>query len=145
MSISSGYFQALTTPDLIKEQWSSVQTIVAGAGVAQIHNPPAPMQGVTVLNSSQNWVRGITTFAPGLSGVTPAAQRTFLVAPMGSYSFDLQDEDAASEAAGAVDGIGSISIVPVVLPVVAGIVESSTLAVAAAATAGYIACNFTSD
>jgi hypothetical protein len=64
---------------------------------------------------------------------------------MGSYSFDLQDEDAASEAAGAVDGIESISIAPVVLPVVAGVVESSTLVVSAAATAGYVACNFTSD
>lgn len=142
MSTTSGFFNASTTPDNTHEVESFVSTIVAGAGVAQVVNPTQPEQSATVFNYSANWVRGIVTFTTGVTALGGAATRAFLVPPNGTFNLDFSSENDAASAAGVLGSIDSISLAPVAMPVAAGVVEASTLGLAAAASAGYVAVNF---
>lgn len=144
MSISSGSFSAPIAPDLSKELESQVGTIVSGAGVPMVFNNLQPQQGATVYNVSNNTIRGTVTLTAGTIALGAAATRTFLVPAGGTYSFDLADESITDSATGAIGAIDSISIVPVTIPAVAGVVEASTLAVATAAVAGTVFVNWTS-
>lgn len=144
MSLTSGSFSAPTPPDLAKEAEGFTYTILAGAGVAGVVNPAQPQQGFTAFNVSNNAVRGTITFTAGIVAAGGAATRVFLIPAGGTYSADFADEGTTDSVTGAIGAIDSISFVPVSLPVAAGVVEDSTLAVAAAATAGYVAINFAS-
>ena len=144
MSLTSGNFSAPIAPDLAKEVESHIVTIVAGAGVAQVSNPAQPQQGFVAFNVSNNLIRGTVTFVAGIVAVGGAPTRTFLIPAGGTLAQDYADESTTDSATGAIGAIESISFVPVTAPVVAGVIESSTLAVAAAATGGYIAVDYMS-
>lgn len=144
MSITNGSFSAPVSPDLSKELESQVGTIAAGAGAAMVFNPAQPQQGATVYNVSNNVIRGTVTLTAGTVALGAAATRAFTVPAGGTYSFDLADEGLTDSATGAIGAIDSISIVPVTVPAAAGVAEASTLAVAVAATAGYVVVNFAS-
>lgn len=144
MSLTSGNFSAPIAPDLAKEVESHIITIVAGAGVAQVSNPAQAQQGFVAFNVSNNLIRGTVTFSAGIVAAGGAATRTFLIPAGGTLAQDYADESVTDSATGAIGAIDSISFVPVTAPVVAGVVESSTLAVAAAATGGYIAVDYMS-
>jgi hypothetical protein len=144
MSITNGSFSAPIVPDLAKELESQVGTIAAGAGVPMVFNNLQPQQGATIYNVSNNVIRGTVVLTAGTVAVGAAATRTFTVPAGGTYSFDLADEGTTDSATGAIGSIDSISIVPVTVPATAGVVEASVLAVAAAATAGYVVVNWAS-
>lgn len=145
MALSNGSFVLPGIPDLSKEVESRLVTILAGAGVAQVVNPAVPMEGVTVYNYSGNWIRGVITLSAGIAAVGTAATRAFLVPPQASYSVDFADDGNAGSAVGAIGAIDSISVAPVATPIAAGVVEASTLALSAAAVAGFVAFNFTTS
>jgi hypothetical protein len=109
-----------------------------------VFNNLQPQQGATIYNVSNNVIRGTVVLTAGTVAVGAAATRTFTVPAGGTYSFDLADEGTTDSATGAIGSIDSISIVPVTVPVAAGVVEASVLAVAAAATAGYVVVNWAS-
>lgn len=147
MSLTSGSF-ALTpvpvAPDLAKEVESHIITIVAGAGVAQVSNPAQNQQGFLVFNNSTNLIRGTVTFSAGIVAAGGAATRTFLIPANGTLAQDYADESTTDSVAGSIGAIDSISFVPVTAPAAAGVAESSTLAVATAATAGNIIVDYLS-
>jgi hypothetical protein len=142
MSLTNGSFAAPTAADLNKEVESFAVTIVAGAGVAQVVNPAQAEEGVTVFNVSNNVIRATVVFSAGIVAAGGAATRAFLVPAGGTASIDWADSGATDSAQGNIGAIDSLSIVPVTIPVAAGVVEASTLAVAAAATPGYVLVNF---
>jgi hypothetical protein len=144
MSLTSGNFTAPIAPDLAKEVESQIITIAAGAGVAQVSNPAQPQQGFTAYNVSNNLIRGTVVFTAGIVAAGGAATRTFLIPAGGTLSQDYADESMTDSATGAIGAIDSISFVPVTVPAAPGVAESSTLAVAAAATGGYIAIDYMS-
>lgn len=144
MSITNGSFSAPIAPDLAKEAEAFVYTIAAGAGVVGVVNPAQPQQGFTAYNVSNNAVRGTITFTAGIVAAGAAATRVFLIPAGGTYTADFADESLTDSATGAIGAIDSISYVPVTVPAAAGVAEVSTLAVAAAATAGFVVTNFAS-
>jgi hypothetical protein len=144
MSLTSGSFTAPIAPDLTKEVESHVITIASGAGVAQISNPAQPQQGFTAYNVSNNVIRGTVTFSASIVAAGGAATRTFLIPAGGTLAQDYADESISDSATGSIGAIDSISFVPVTLPAAAGIAEGSTLAVAAAAVAGYVIVDYMS-
>lgn len=144
MALSSGSFSAPIAPDLGKELESQVGTIAAGAGVPMVFNNLQPQQGATIYNVSGNVIRGTVLLTAGIIALGAAATRAFTIPAGGTYSFDLADEGITDSATGAIGAIDQITIVPVTVPVAAGVVEASTMVVAAAATAGYVVVNWAS-
>jgi hypothetical protein len=142
LSLTNGSFAAPTAADLNKEVESFAVTIAAGAGVAAVVDPAQPEEGVTVFNVSNNVVRATVTFSAGIVAAGGAATRAFLVPAGGTASIDWADSGATDSAQGALGAIDSLSIAPVAIPVAAGVVEASALALATTATAGYVLVNF---
>ena len=143
MSMTSGNFSAIVSPDLTKEVQSYTVGVAAGAGVAQVVNPTIPVQATTVYNYTNNLMRAIVTFSVGITNTGAAATRTFLIPPGATASIDFADHDG-DNAVGAIDGIDSLSL-SAVTPVAGAVTEGGALALAAAATAGFVYLNFSAS
>jgi hypothetical protein len=142
MSASNGSFAAPITPDLNKEAEAFLVRIAAGAGVAAVVNPAQPQSAFTAFNISNNYVRLTYTWSAGIISLGTAATRVSIIPPGGTFSADGADEGATDSAPGSIGFVDSISVVPVDVPVAAGVTEVGTLTAAAAAQAGYVAVNF---
>jgi hypothetical protein len=127
--------------DTNKELGSYIVTMVGGAGVAQLVTPTTQYQGLTAVNISENWVRLKVTFTAATVTATAAATKVILIAPGGSGAVDFTRDPVTNSSTGTIQ---SFEVSPVTVPVVAGAVEVSTLALAAAALAGYVTINLAS-
>jgi hypothetical protein len=142
MSASNGSFSAPLAPDLAKEVEAFLVRIAAGVGVAAVVNPAQPQSSVTVYNVSNNWLKATWTFTAGITSLGTAATRVSIIPPGGTLSLDAADEGSTDSVAGSIGAFDSVSLVPVDVPVAAGVVEAGTLTAAAAAQAGYVAVDW---
>ena len=111
--------------------------VIPVANTAQVINPTAPFDSATVFNLSNTYhLRGVVTFAAGIVSATPAAERAFVVPPLGTFSFSLADE-TNDDAVGSIGAIVSIRFQALAAPAGSGL--SSNRAAPAALVAPVIA------
>jgi hypothetical protein len=80
-------------PDTTKQMWSTTVAFAANDVTPQDVNPPNLMQAATTYNLSNEWLRGVVTYEPGITFNGPPTEHCFMVPPRGEYSFDLSSND----------------------------------------------------
>lgn len=127
---------SVAAADLGKEI-TAHDVVIPLANTAQVVNPTVPFDAATVYNLSTVYhLRGVVTLSAGITAATPAAERAFVVPPLGVFSFDLSDE-TNDDATGSIGAIGSISFQALREPAGSGL--SSNRAAPAALVAPVIA------
>lgn len=139
MSTTTGSYSVPMAPDMDKAVASFVIGIPAGAAVAQVANPGANVNAITVFNPTANLLRATVTFAAGITSGIAAGQRVFLIPSGATVSYDFGDGPNDS-LVGSVDSIDSVSFIAVQSGAVTA--EASTLVAATAAVAGVAFVNF---
>lgn len=139
MALTNGSFNPSVSADVAKEIASNYVVIPAATNTAQVVNPTAPVEGVTVYNLSTSTIRATVTFVAGITATTVAADRQFIIPPAGVFSVDFSD-NASDANTGAID---SISFQAVTVPV-ATTLSSALVAPAAITTAAELIVNFAS-
>lgn len=110
MSLTSGSLanSSKKLADLTKEATSYDIVVPAATNAAQVVDPKPLYDGFTVYNKSSLYdLRGTITFSATIVSATTAAERTFVVPPLATFSADFSDQanDAATGSAGAIDSI----------------------------------------
>lgn len=116
MASTNGSFvnSAAATADLGKEV-TAFDVVIPLANTAQVVNPGQPFDAFTVYNlSSAYQLRGVITLSAGINSTTPAAERAFVVPPLGTFSLDFSDKtnDDATGSIGAIDSISFQALKP---------------------------------
>lgn len=142
MSLTNGSFNASAVVDPAKGSAGYIAEIAAAVAFSQTLTLPAgrAQQGMTIYNTSGSLLRGTITYAAGTVFAGPAAEQAFLVPPGGVYSVDLSDDGSADFSA-----IQSVIFETVAAPIPGPFAEASTLAAAAATSAGLLLVNFATD
>jgi hypothetical protein len=152
MSTTGGSFNlpqttAAAAANLSKEIESFFTPIPGGAAFTATINPTQPQQGFTVYNVSQNYLKGLVLFVTGITSVTTATERLFLIPPGGTYSLDLGVDAESANAAAALHPIDSIQFQTVVAPQTAGTFSTAQLSLTGISNtnAGGVVVNFVSS
>lgn len=124
---------SVAAADLGKEM-TAHDVVIPPANTAQVVNPAVPFDSATVYNLSKVYhLRGVVTLSAGITATTPAAERAFVVPPLGVFSFDLSDEKN-DDATGSIGAIDSISFQALNAPAGSGLSSNRAAPAALAST-----------
>ena len=139
MASTNGSFvnSAAAAADLGKEV-TAYDVVIPLANTAQVVNPGQPFDAFTVYNlSSAYQLRGVITLSAGINSTTPsttpAAERAFVVPPLGTFSLDFSDK-TNDDATGSIGAIDSISFQALKTPAGSGLTSARVAPGALAST-----------
>lgn len=135
MSMTSGSLANSSTPivDLGKEI-TAHDVVIPLTNTTQAVNPGQPFDAATVYNlSSVYQLRGVVTLSAGIVSATPAAERCFVVPPLGVFSFDLSDK-LNDDATGSIGVVDKISFQALNVPAGSGLTSARVAPAALAST-----------
>lgn len=124
---------SVAAADLGKEM-TAHDVVIPLANTTQAVNPAVPFDSATVYNLSTVYhLRGVVTLSAGITATTPAAERCFVIPPLGVFSFDLGD-NSNDDATGSIGAIDKISFQALAAPAGSGLTSSRAAPAALAST-----------